>query len=594
MKAILGINAVFHDSSAAVLAEGRLSVLAEEERYSRVRGAKRAAVDATADLPYRAVSRALEAAGLSFADLDCVAYSFDPELRRRALEGAPADPGVPEDGYGGRRGEKRFRELILQTEELLAVRYGRRVPVVFIPHHEAHMASAYYSCPWDEAALLAVDGIGEQDTCVWGLGRAGRVERTGSIGYHHSLGFLWESMTRWLGLQANQDEGTVMALAAYGDPARFREALRRVLRPEPDGTFRADPAFARFRSGDVAGLESLLGPKREAAVPIVFAGTDRRHADAAASLQELTEELILGLAGKLCKDTGSANLALAGGVALNCQANGALARSGIFERLWVFPAAKDCGTAFGAAAMAWLKRRGPPVREEWRHAFLGAPDKAGSAELALSARGLKGEALGPRALVEKAADLLASGKIVAWYEGAMEVGPRALGHRSLLADPRSDAMKRRLNERIKHRQPFRPYGPVLREEDADRFFEIPEAARLPCRFMLAAVRARAQAYESIPAALHADGTARPQLIGAREHPRLHALLGAFEKRTGVPALLNTSFNDREPIVGVPEDALATYLRTEVDALVMEERLLVKTPSALIPLGTYAPPRGGGA
>ncbi|MEK7746995.1 MAG: carbamoyltransferase C-terminal domain-containing protein, partial [Elusimicrobiota bacterium] len=293
-------------------------------------------------------------------------------------------------------------------------------------------------------------------------------------------------------------------------------------------TFRADPALARFRSGDVAGLESLLGPKRDAAVPIVFAGTDRRHADAAASLQELTEEVLLGLAGKLRKDTGSANLALAGGVALNCQANGALARSGIFERLWVFPAAKDCGTAFGAAAMAWLKRRGAPVREEWRHAFLGAPDKAGAAELALSARGLKGEAPGPRELIEKAADLLASGKIVAWYEGAMEVGPRALGHRSLLADPRSDAMKRRLNERVKHRRPFRPYGPVLREEDADLFFEIPEAARLPCRFMLAAVRARAQAYERIPAALHADGTARPQLIAAREHPRLHALLGRFD------------------------------------------------------------------
>ena len=245
---------MFHDSSAAVLAEGRLSVLAEEERYSRVRGAKRASVEATADLPYRAVSRALEAAGVSFGDLDCVAYSFDPELRMRALDGAPADPGVPEDGYGGRRGEKRFRELILRTEELLAARYGRRVPVVFIPHHEAHMASAYYSCPWDEAALLAVDGIGEKDSCVWGLGRAGRVERTGSIEYPHSLGLLWESMTRWLGLQANQDEGTVMALAAYGDPARFREPLRRVLRPEPDGTFRADPALARFDPIDLADL----------------------------------------------------------------------------------------------------------------------------------------------------------------------------------------------------------------------------------------------------------------------------------------------------------------------------------------------------
>ncbi|MEK9144742.1 MAG: carbamoyltransferase C-terminal domain-containing protein, partial [Elusimicrobiota bacterium] len=205
---------------------------------------------------------------------------------------------------------------------------------------------------------------------------------------------------------------------------------------------------------------------------------------------------------------------------------------------------KDFGTAFGAAAMAWLKRRGVPAREEWRHAFLGAPDKAGAAELALAARGLKGEAPGPRELIEKTADLLASEKIVAWYEGAMEVGPRALGHRSLLADPRSDAMKHRLNERIKHRQPFRPYGPLLREEDADRFFEIPEAARLPCRFMLAAVRARAQAYERIPAALHADGTARPQLVYKEYSPRYWKLINRFREKTSIPMVLNTSFNLR--------------------------------------------------
>lgn len=573
MAAILGLNAVFHDSAAALVVDGRLVALAEEERYTRVRGGKRAAIENTALLPFRAIEEALRAGGLRFKDLECVAYGFDPQARFAALGAVPADPGIKDDAYGGAAGERRLRGLVLSTEGLLAERFGTRVPVVFVAHHRAHLASAYYSGPWDEAALLTVDGIGEGDTCTWALGKNGRIEPRGSLSYPNSLGFLWEHVTEWAGLTPNQDEGSLMALAAYGDPARFRAPLRRLLQTNPDGLFTVDPARARFRSGDLSGIVEALGPRRDPAAAFEHEGRDRAFADAAAALQELTEEALLSLVRRVKRDTGCARLALAGGVALNCRANGALAASGVLEGLWVVPPAKDCGTALGAAWAAWLERHGPPARSEWTHAYFGVPDAPGAVDAALKERGLTAPPE-PR-LVARAADLLAEGKVVAWYEGAMEVGPRALGHRSLLADPRDGAMRERLNGRIKHRRAFRPFGPVLREEDAGRFFSIPPAALDPCRFMLAAVPARPEARALIPAAVHHDGSSRPQLLSRASHPRLHDLLGAFGERTGVPVLLNTSFNVREPIVGTPRDALKTYFDAPIDALVLEDRLLVK-------------------
>ena len=575
MKTILGINAVFHDSSAALLVDGRLRVLAEEERSSRVRHAKHASVDNTPILPYLAIDEALRTAGLDFSRIDLVAYSFDPAARFAALGRLPEDPGIPAGDYGSPEGERRFRDLILLTGSLLKARYGREVPVRFIPHHDCHMAAAYFSCPWDEAALLCVDGIGENDTCTWARCRGGDMEKLGRLEYPHSLGFLWERVTQWVGLTPNLDEGTTMALAAYGDPKRFRAALRRVLEPLSDGTFRVDPALARFRAPDVRGFEELLGPRRLPQEPLLWQGADRRHADAAAALQELTEEALCGLARRVRREAGIPRLALAGGVALNCLANSAVANNGAFEELWAFPAATDCGTAFGAACMAARLAGGQAVREEWLHAFRGpSQDRSGVAQAVADAR-LAASALPDSGLIAEAAGLLASGKVVAWVEGACEVGPRALCHRSLLADPRQAAMREHLNLRVKHRQAFRPYGPVVREEDADAYFDIPRSLRGPCRFMLAAVPVKASMKERIAAVVHGDGTTRPQLVTRQSHPRLHALLGEFGKRTGVPVLVNTSFNDREPIVDTPAHALATFQRTEIDALVLEDRLLVK-------------------
>jgi carbamoyltransferase len=575
LKIILGLNAVFHDSSAAVLVDGRLRALAEEERYSRVRHAKRASVDNTPILPYLAIDEALRAAGLGFPQVDEVAYSFDPEARFAALGRLPADPGIPAGDYGSPEGERRLRELILLTAGLLKARYGREVPVRFVSHHDCHMSASYYSCPWDEAALLSVDGIGEHDTVTWARCRNGRLEKLGRLVYPHSLGFLWERLTQWLGLVPNLDEGTTMALAAYGDPKRFRAALRRLLQPLADGAFRVDPALARFRAPDVQGFEELLGPWRLPHQPLLWQGAERRHADAAAALQELTEEALCSLARRVRRDSGVPRLALAGGVALNCLANAALARSGAFEEIWAFPAATDCGTAFGAACVGSRLAGAQPVREEWMHAFRGPAEDVSGAARALKEAHLDAPTIPDSELIAEVAGLLACGKVVAWQEGACEVGPRALGHRSLLADPREAAMRERLNLRVKHRQAFRPYGPVVREEDAQAYFDIPRALRGPCRFMLAAVPVKTDKRGCLAAVLHEDGTTRPQVISKEAHPRLHALLGEFGRRTGVPLLINTSFNDREPIVATAAQALATFLRTEIGALVLEDRLLVK-------------------
>jgi carbamoyltransferase len=573
MNALLGVNSAFHESSAALLVDGKLAALVEEERFTRIRHGKKASIDNTPVLPYRAIDEALRTAGLRFDQVGLVAYSYDPEARFAAVSGK--DFGVPEGDYGSPEGERRFKDLVLMTGPLLCARYGHAVPVSYLPHHACHLASAYSSCPWDEAALLTVDGIGETDTCSWARGMMGRITPLGSIAYPHSLGFLWERVTQWMGLTPNHEEGTVMALAAYGDPARFSKALRAVLSPREDGTFVVDPALARFRAPDVEGFENVFGPRRLPEEPLQYESGDRLHADAAAALQELTEEVLLGLARRVRKDSGLPRLAVAGGVALNCLANGALARSGIFDDFWVVPAAADCGTAFGAACLAWAKKHGKLPREEWAHAYKGASEPAGAVERALAGRRLKAISLSDEQIVREASRLLVKGRTVAWYEGASEVGPRALCHRSILADPRKAAVRERLNARIKHRLPFRPYGPVVRAEDALRYFDIPPAGGGPCRFMLAAVPVRAEMRERIPAVVHEDGTTRPQIITKAVHPRLYALLGAFGELTGVPVLINTSFNDREPVVGTPAQAIDTWLRTELDALVLEDRLLVK-------------------
>jgi len=575
VKTVLGINAAFHDSSAALLVDGRLAALVEEERYSRIRHAKRATIDGTPLLPYRAIDEALRSAGLTFGQVDLVAYSFDPDARAAAFSRLPADFGVPSGDYGSPEGERRFRDFLRMTGPLLSARYGREVPVRFLAHHACHLASAYYSCPWDEAALLTVDGIGENDTCSWARGKAGCIAALGRIEYPHSLGFLWERVTQWLGLTPNLEEGTAMSLAAYGDPARFSNALRCLLRPSEDGAFLVDPALARFRAPDVDGLERLFGPKRMPDEPFLYEGADSLHADVAAALQELTEEVLLSLARRVRRDANLPRLAMAGGVALNCLANAAIARSGVFDEIWVFPAAADSGTAFGAACLAWRESSDSSPREEWRHAFKGPVDPPGAVDKALCEKRLKAVPLGDGALLERAARLLERGKVVAWYEGAMEAGPRALGHRSILADPRRPAMRERLNSRIKHRQPFRPYGPVVRQHEASRYFDIPPAAYGPCRFMLAAASVKPEVQDRIPALIHADGTTRPQALSREAHPRLYDLLGVFGALSGVSVLINTSFNDREPIVGTPAHALDTYLRGEIDALVLEDRLLVK-------------------
>jgi carbamoyltransferase len=574
-RAVLGLNAVFHESSAALLVDGNLVALVEEERINRVRHAKKARIENTPILPYDAIDRALEAGGIAFEQLEAVAYTFDPATRFAACGRVVDDPDVPPGDYGSPDGEARLRNFIALTPALLEARFGARVPIRFVPHHLSHMASAWHSSPWDESALLSIDGIGEDDTTSWGVGRGGRIEVMARIAYPHSLGFFWEEVTEYLGFRRNHDEGTVMALASFGEPARFRDAVRRILRPTAGDGFFVDHRLARFRAQDGRGLTEILGPRRLSSEPLLYEGDERRHADIAASLQEVTEEVLIGIARRVRTETGLTRLAIAGGVALNCVANARLAGVGFFEDVWIVPAANDAGTAFGAAAVISAELGIGAKRNEWRHAFVAAPDSADAIETALAARRLHAPSLADPELIPRVARLLADGHVVAWYESPSEVGPRALGHRSILADPTRPEMKDRLNLRVKHRLPFRPFAPIVRDEDADRYFAIPAAARNLCRFMLAAVPIKRDAQVALPAIMHIDGTTRPQLVDRDSLPRLHSLLGAFEELRGVPVLVNTSFNDREPIVGSPADALETFQRTEIDALVLGDRILVK-------------------
>ncbi len=575
---ILGLNAAYHESAVALVEDGRVLTALEEERLSRVRHAKPARVDTAGELPWRALRASLADLGWEPGSLDGIAFSLDPAARFAAQ--APAAPGPDEDpgaiqgpadgpprGYGTRTGELRLRETLEAIPRVLADGLG--VPGLaerfrFLPHHPCHAASGFYASGWDEAAILVVDGIGEAEAVTWYRGRDGRLEPLGSHPADRSPGFLWESVTGWLGLRPMHDESKVMALAAFGDPERFGPWFRDRVGIDDRGGLRLDPGFYGFRQPGHGELGSRLGPGRRPGEPLRWQGRgeDRLHADVAAALQQATEELLAGLAGRALAEAGSRRLVLAGGVALNCVANGRLAARLDLDDLWVTPAPHDAGTALGAAWLLSAEAGIPP--RPCLDPRLGPrlPDAA-ALRARLEAAGLRVRPTTPEAL----ADALASGRIVASYRGRAEFGPRALGHRSFLADPRDAGIARRLSVSIKHREEFRPLAPVLTREAADRLFE--SGGRLPAApqaWMAMTLPASAEGRARIPGALHVDGTSRIQVLEPAFDRELHALLEAFGRQTGVACLLNTSFNVDGPMVETPEDAVRTFAASGADLL----------------------------
>ena len=553
---ILGINSVYHESAAALLVDGALVAAVEEERFNRIKHGKSAEFDNPHQMPERAIRFCLNHAGLAAGDIDHVAYSFNPQLRRTQYRAEWWDPRL-EETFRLRLGQVRGA-----AEELL----GRplRQTFHFVPHHMAHAASAYFPSGFDRAAILSIDGIGEAAGTFLAKAVGTRIQPVETFDYPHSLGFLWEVISAHLGF-SHYDASKVMGLAAYGNPEIFRRKLQPALRVgEEDYT--VSPEFLTTNPNLFTKLDAVFGPSRYMDAEIL-----PRHADVAAALQEATNAAVLALVRRLKRKVPFDKLCIAGGVALNCTTNELVRQSGEFSDVFIPSAPHDAGTAIGAAfAVHCAKQKSPPERGNAtpylgpafnRHEILAAVKSAG-----LTPRRSKSAA-------RDAADMIADGKIVAWFQGRMEFGPRALGNRSLLADPRRPDMRTILNQKVKHREDFRPFAPSVMAEHADEWFEIGGAHSTSHDFMLFAPAVKAAQRDRIPAVVHQDGTARVQLVSRESNPDFHELISCFFARTGVPLVINTSFNDSEPIVCTPTDAIVTFRKSGIDALFMGDVVL---------------------
>jgi carbamoyltransferase len=596
MTAILGISAFYHDSAAALVIDGQVVAAAQEERFSRRKHDAR--------FPTGAVANCLQEAGLREQDLDYIVF-YEKPLRKfdRLLETylsfAPS-------------GFRSFclamplwlREKLNHRRVLRKALPGAgRARLVFTEHHESHAASAYFPSPYEEAAILTLDGVGEWCTTTFGAGAGNRLRLTHQVRFPHSLGLLYSAFTYYCGFKVNSGEYKLMGLAPYGQPVYRQEILDHLIDLKADGSLRLNMDFFNYCQGLTMTSRRFHrrfgGPPRPPEAMLL-----QRHMDLAASIQAVTEEAMLRMARHLHQQTRQKNLVLAGGVALNCVANGRLLREGPFESLWIQPAAGDAGGALGAALFVWHQLLGRPRHpqpgDSQQGSLLGPRFSSREVRTFLDLQGAPYDALeDEERLVEQVAAWLDGGKVVGWFQGRMEFGPRALGARSILGDPRSPDMQARMNLKIKFRESFRPFAPAVLAEHAHEWFDLRPGEESPYMLLVAGVLDRhrlplsdAQRQtlrddpdlcrrlrvlrSTIPAVTHIDGSARVQTVDPGRNPRFARLLRAFFDRTGCPVLVNTSFNVRgEPIVCTPQDAYRCFLATDMDILVLEDCVLSK-------------------
>jgi carbamoyltransferase len=550
---VLGINSVFHESAAALVIDGAVVAACEEERFNRIKHAKEAQVDNPHQLPEHSIRFCLDYAGLRAAEIDHVAYSFDPRLRRAKFRAEWWWQPHQEKVF-----LKRLGDVRRAAEQLLGRPLQRRLH--FVPHHLAHAASAYFPSSFERAAILTVDGVGEAACSTLARADGTRIRTLETFSYPHSLGFVWEEISVHLGF-SSYDASKVMGLAAYGDPEVFRRKFKSIIRVGKED-YAVDPEAIGFQSAAFNNIEALIGPPRPSASKIL-----PRHSDIAAALQEATDAAVVALVRRLKRKVPLDHLCFAGGVALNCVTNALVRQSGWFSDVFIPSAPHDAGTAIGAALVVHCaKGKSRPERGN-ATPFLGPEFKR--REIMAAARTADLTPRRSKAPAREAADMIADGKIVAWFQGRMEFGPRALGNRSLLADPRRPEMRDILNQRIKHREGFRPFAPSVMAEHADDWFEV-GAHSTSHEFMLFACPVKPHQRDRIPAVVHRDGSARLQLVRRESNPRFHELLSCFFARTGVPVVVNTSFNDSEPIVCTPAHAIATFRNAGIDALFMDD------------------------
>ncbi len=589
---ILGISCYYHDAAAALIRDGQLVAAAEEERFSRIKH--------DFGFPHQAIRYCLEEAGISAADLDYVIFYEKPFLKfdRILMSTLQMFP----------RSWKVFRESMitwmldkLWISRTLGVELGvSKEKILFCEHHLSHAASAFLCSPYDEAAILTVDGVGEWATTTYGVGRGNEMHLSRQIDFPHSLGLLYSAFTAFLGFKVNEGEYKVMGMAPYGQP-KYVDRVEKLIRSNGDGSFALNMDYFSFHCSTENTYNSrfveLFGEPRpsemyffteQSGYPKYFGEPpaaynemcklNQRYADIAASIQRVTEDVLVGMANALHRETGLKRLCMAGGVALNSVANGRILRETPFEEIYIHPAAGDGGGAVGAALYAYNVLLGKPRKFVMEHAYWGK--RYGEGEIAdfLRAHNIPFKHIEDDAkLFSLLVDKLTAGKVIGWYQGRFEWGPRALGNRSILADARNPEMKEIVNSKIKFREPYRPFAPsVLVEHTAD-YFELEEPKKhYPARYMLYVVPVKPAKHEVLPAITHVDGTGRLQTVFREYNPRYYGLIETFGQATGVPVVLNTSFNLKgEPIVTTPANAWNTFSRSEMDAMVLENFLVEK-------------------
>ncbi len=554
---VLGFNST-HDAAAAIVRGGDVLMAVEEERLSRVKH--------HFGRPDRAMALCLTHAGSSWDELEHVAFYMNPRLwlRRGAWHFLRHFPKSA--SYLGR--EPALWKSFMGVERRFRDASGFRGRFHTVDHHAAHIDSAFWPSGFAHAAALTIDGAGEAAATVLARVDEKTHHRYLTVNYPVSVGKVWEAVTDWLGWRPTEDEGKVMGLAPHG-AATYVAAMREVLAPHATSGFAVDLSYFTFQYG-AQQLVSERFVRTFGAARAAEGEIEDRHRDVAFALQAATEDVVLALAHRLHEESGESRLVMAGGVALNCVANGRLVREGPFEEVFVQPAAGDNGAALGAALLTAHRTLGAPRGERQRHAFLGPACREQDVAAAAAALGVTGERVDD--VADHTAELLANGAIVGWMQGRMEYGPRALGNRSILADPRDPSMRERLNRDVKFREAFRPFAPAVPLEHAAEWFDDVR----PSPYMLLAFPVRADRRQHVPAITHVDGSARVQTVTADENARFHELLSAFGTRTGVPVLLNTSFNLRgEPIANTPREALDVLMRSGLDAVVIGDWVFVE-------------------
>lgn len=562
MTYILGLNSAYHESSVCLIKDGQIVAIAEEERFNRKKHAKPARVDSSDELPLEALNYCLNKVGISFEEIDYVGYSLNPKVRLNRNTQHQHPYKVTSGDFGTREGEELFYQKNLQVESKVK-ELGFRGKFLYLNHHDCHAASSYFVSEFNEAAVIVIDGIGEFESTTLYKGTGNKLEKLKSIDFPNSLGFLWEKICKYLGF-SEYDACKVMGLASYGNPDTYRAQFNDLITINDDGMFTIDDRIIQFRNENYGGLESLFGLEKRNEPVQKVGKTNQRYADLAAALQEVTENIVIKLVRNQKNITGAEQLCLSGGVALNCVANGKLLEERIFDKIFIQPASHDAGTAIGAAFYIWNQILDKPRSYVFDSASLSAEFSEEKIKEALDKTGLKYEVTDN--IEKKTAKLIAEGNVVAWFQGAMEIGPRALGNRSILCDPSKKDAVALLNHKIKHREPFRPFCPSVLADKASDWFDLKGKIPSPAKYMLSAFNVLDYRKGIIPAVTHVDGTARIQAVEKESNPRYYRLIEEFEKLTGVPVVLNTSLNDKEPIVCSPQDAVNTFLKTRIDYL----------------------------